>query len=117
MFQKEGNEYVCSVHGEELYRTTEIAIAFSWNQQALQDNPSHMPVIHKHGHPIFVGRWLRLAKQRFLDTGMATMANELFMIQSNEWDIKELRNIFSITGNLVGFLRKHPELMPRTLVN
>lgn len=117
MFQKEGDQFVCCAQGEEIYRTPKIAICFSWDQQALQNDPSYMPTIHKHGHPVFVNRWVWVSKRKYREAGLHKMASDLFVIESSDWDLEDLRKIFEITGYLGVFLKEHPELMPRPLVD
>jgi hypothetical protein len=88
-----------------------VAVGFS-----LLANPAATPweptsqrklyVMHKHGSPEIVLSWLRCARDKYISRGALELADELWAIVSDRWDVTDLNKILEIEGYLGAFLEK-----------
>lgn len=88
------------MHGEDIRCMTEtVAVAFSM----LDENTT---VMHKMGDPDSVKQWVAEAQAKYRQAGLNDEADGLVVIESDEWDIRDLNKILHISGYIATFLEK-----------
>jgi hypothetical protein len=84
--------------------TDEVGIAFS---RVLLHQDKYEYVFMKHGDADKVSAWVDEARRRFINVGLQSLANELFIIRGSDWDPEDLNKILNCTGWISVFLKKH----------
>lgn len=89
----DGTYNLVDEEGETLFSTKEICVGYS-------DSPDCGVVMHKHGSPVNVEKWLGDTREKLIGAGHLDMANEFKMIKSFEFPVDELNRVLDTTGYL-----------------
>lgn len=76
-----------------------IAIAFTMD-------PDGMVTMHKHGEADLVRQWVDKSRLEWQQSGLADIAGDLAMIESDKWDVEDLNKIIHNTGWITAFLKR-----------
>ena len=86
--------------GDDILRAGDvIAIAFAMD-------PDGMVTMHKHGEADLVRQWVEKARLEWQQSGLADIAGDLAMIESDKWDVEDLNKIIHNTGWIIAFLER-----------
>lgn len=97
-FTKDFGSYYFWCDEELVYMSDTIAIAFTIDGKSL--------TFHKHGNPEFVHGWAKEFKEKFNKAGY-DYADDIRVIESNNWDVEDLNKIINITGYMKIIISKY----------
>lgn len=112
---KDGDDFVFVHAGDEIVRTKEVAIGFTFDED---DTRGIAFTVHRHGSPEGVQKWVdktQFGLHRSAFAKQLSFASDKKIIRSlsprsivsSQWDVDELNRLINTTGYLGRFLEVH----------
>lgn len=98
-WEKRHGSYYWLDHDEIRCMADTVAVAFSM----LDENTT---VMHKMGSPDTVKRWVEETQAKYRANGLDAEAQQLVVLESDDWDVDDLNKILHISGYIATFLKK-----------
>ena len=89
------------IHGDNIRCMSDsVAVAFSMLDE-------ETTVMRKMGAPDSVKKWVEETQESFRTAGLDEDANQLIVLESDQWDVEDLNKILHISGYIAAFLKKN----------
>lgn len=98
-YEKDGNIFLLKdKNGKTLHGGEEVAIAYSTSPEGA--------IMHKHGDPVHVRKWVETAQFQFRQAGFPEMAEDMEMVVSSEWSVDDLNWMLDCSGYITKLIDK-----------